>query len=119
MRNFKDLQVWQKSHQFTLEIYECSQTFPKAELYGLTSQIRRAASSIPTNLAEGSGRYSDKEFVRFCDIASGSASEVHYQLMLPSDLNYLTQQQFTGLEHNLIEIKRMLHGLARSIRARL
>jgi four helix bundle protein len=76
MRNFRDLQIWERSHRFTLEIYRVTQAFPKTEVYGLVSQMRRCASSIPTNIAEGCGRSTEKDFARFLDNAMGSASEL-------------------------------------------
>ena len=87
MKDFRDLQVWQKAHGLTLAIYRVTVTFPRQELYGLTTQLRRASSSIAANLAEGCGRNSDAEFARFCSIAMGSASELEYHLLLARDLN--------------------------------
>lgn len=108
MSNFRELKVWGKAHYLTLRIYECSKLFPKEELYGLTSQIRRAASSIPANIAEGCGRNGDTEFARFLQIALGSATEVEYHLILAKDLNYLNAEIHKTLENDLIEIKKML-----------
>jgi four helix bundle protein len=82
MKNFRDLKVWEKGHQLVLRVYEISQGYPKAEMYGLTSQLRRAAVSIPTNIAEGCGRGTDMDFARFLQIAMSSASEVDYLLFL-------------------------------------
>lgn len=87
MKDFRKLKVWEKSHQLTLAIYENTSSFPQSELYGLTSQIRRSAYSIPTNIAEGSGRGSDAELARFLTIAMGSASELEYQLQLACELH--------------------------------
>ena len=87
MQDFRDLKVWQKSHQLTLEVYRSTATFPREELYGLTSQIRRASSSIPANIAEGCGRNSPNELRRFLEIAMGAASELEYHLLLARDLN--------------------------------
>jgi len=82
MKDFRELKVWEKAHQLTLEVYKATTIFPKDELYGLTSQIRRACASIPANIAEGCGRRGDAEFARFLGIAMGSASELDYHLLL-------------------------------------
>lgn len=111
MKDFKQLLVWQKSHQFTLDVYAVTQSFPKDELFGLTSQIRRSSSSIPTNIAEGCGRGTDADFGRFLQIAMGSASEAEYQLLLSRDLNYINNVAFQELNDKVIEIKRMLTSL--------
>lgn len=108
MRDFQQLAFWQKSHQLTLKIYQITRDFPKGELYGLVSQIRRSSSSVPTNIAEGCGRNSLQELKRFLIISSGSASELHYQLMLSRDLNYISNQLFKELEDDLIQIKKMI-----------
>ncbi len=89
MKDFKSLKVWHKAHQLTLLVYALTRTFPREEMYGLTSQIRRAAASIPANIAEGSGRRSDGELRRFLQIARGSASELEYHLLLARDLGFL------------------------------
>ena len=86
MKDFRNLVVWQKSHKLTLDVYEATRKFPKEELYGLVSQLRRACSSIPCNIAEGCGRRGNGEFHRFLQIATGSASEVEYQLLLAHEL---------------------------------
>jgi four helix bundle protein len=94
MRDFKKYDIWQLSHELTLEVYKITSGFPKEELFGLTSQIRRAVSSIPTNISEGCGRNSDKEFNQFLNIALGSASETEYLLTLSKDLNYIELNNF-------------------------
>lgn len=104
MRNFKDLVVWDKAHALTLDLYRVTRTFPKEELYGLTSQIRRAAASIGANLAEGCGRRSDGEFARYLLIAMGSASELSYHLLLARDLDYLQEADFVRLDECLEEV---------------
>lgn len=109
MRNFKDLDVWSRSHKMTLEIYKITLEFPKEELYGLVNQMRRSSQSIPTNIAEGCGRNSEKELLRYCNIAMGSASELEYQLLLAFDLSYLKQDEYTSLFEELITIKRKLN----------
>lgn len=108
MRNFRDLQVWNKGHNLTLEIYEATAGFPREELYGLKSQVRRSAASIPANIAEGCGRSGDAELGRFMQIAMGSASEPEYHLLLAKDLNYLKPTQYEALTEKTIEVKRML-----------
>ena len=89
MKDFRKLEVWEKAHALTLSVYHAADPFPREELYGLTSQIRRAAVSIPTNIAEGCGRGSEAELARFLQIAMGSASEVEYELLLARDLGFL------------------------------
>ncbi|WP_092769607.1 four helix bundle protein [Hymenobacter actinosclerus] len=86
MLDYRSLQIWQRSHQLTLQLYGLTKNFPREELFGLVSQMRRAAASIPTNIAEGCGRNSDAELARFLTIASGSASELDYQLLLSHEL---------------------------------
>ena len=90
MKDFKSLKAWGKAHDLTLRVYSATKTFPKDELFGLTSQLRRACASIPANIAEGCGRSGDAELARFLTIAAGSASEVEYHLLLAHDLNYLS-----------------------------
>jgi four helix bundle protein len=101
MRDFKKYDIWQLSHTFTLRIYSNTSLFPKDELYGITSQIRRASSSIPTNISEGCGRNSDKEFNQFLNIALGSASETEYLIILSRDLNYIDTEKFEILEKEI------------------
>lgn len=108
MQDFKRLKVWDKAHQLTLEIYAASKRFPKDELFGLTSQIRRASSSVAANIAEGSGRRSRKEFMYFLGVAIGSVSEVEYFLILAKDLTYLDQLQYQNINTLADETKRML-----------
>ena len=108
MQDFKDLKVWQKAHTLVLEIYKASAEFPKEEIYGLTSQIRRAAMSIPANIAEGRGRAVDGDLRRFIQIVLGSASELEYHLILSKDLHYLAEQTTEKLTTQLPEIRRML-----------
>ena len=117
MKGFRDLKVWQKSHALTLKVYAASGQFPKSELYGLTSQIRRASSSIPANIAEGCCRSGDIEFARFLQIAMGSASELEYHLLLAHDLGLLTAETHLQLEAQTIEVKRMLTGLTKKLTA--
>jgi four helix bundle protein len=117
MKDFRQLVVWQKAHQLTLEIYHLTMTFPRDETYGLTAQIRGAARSIPTNLAEGCGRGGDAELARFCAIARGSASELEYHLLLAHDLKLIEPKDYGPLAEQTIEIKRMLTGLIQKLNA--
>ena len=115
MEDFKDLRVWAKAHELTLGVYKQTRTFPKEEMYGLTSQLRRASSSIGANIAEGCGRRSDAEMKRFLQIARGSASEVEYHLLLAKDLQFLTAAEFNGLEGKVHEVQRMLASLVQRV----
>ncbi|MFT3935260.1 MAG: four helix bundle protein [Chitinophagaceae bacterium] len=117
MQNFKALKVWQKAHQFTLKVYESSRSFPKEEIYGLTNQLRRAAYSIPANIAEGCGKNSKSDFANFLNIALGSANESEYFLILSNDLLYLPQSLFEVLFNSINEIKAMLIGLIAKVRS--
>jgi four helix bundle protein len=116
MQDFRKLVVWQKSHQLTLDIYKVTRTFPNEELYGLTSQTRRAAASIPTNIAEGCGRKGGADLARFLDIALGSACELDYHFILASDLNYLSKTDFSRLSTGVVKVKQMLCGLLEKVR---
>ena len=115
MNDFKNLKVWSKAHQLTLSVYRSTQSFPKEELFGLTSQTRRAASSIGANIAEGAGRKSDGELTRFLHIARGSASELEYHLLLARDLQFLSQQSFAELMRITEEVQRMLASLIQQV----
>ena len=108
MRDFHKLGIWQRSHQLTLDVYRASKAFPKDELFGLTSQIRRAASSIPTNIAAGCGRASNKDYAHFLQIAIGSASEAEYELLLAHDLEYINDEAFNKLTSETIAIRKMI-----------
>jgi four helix bundle protein len=108
VKDFRQLKVWQRAHQLTLEIYRTTASFPRSEAYALTPQIRRAAVSIPSNLAEGCGRNGDAELARFCNIASGSASELEYQILLARDLKLIKPEDYELLAQQITEIKRML-----------
>jgi four helix bundle protein len=118
MKPFRDLQVWQKSHALTLDVYVATRGFPREELYGLTSQIRRACSSIPANIAEGCGRNGDNELRRFLEIAMGSASELEYHLLLARDLQMLAASEYDKLNLQTCEIKRMLAAFIQKLKAR-
>ncbi len=111
MKDFRDLNVWQKAHQSTLRVYQVTATFPREELYGLTTQLRRAAASVAANLAEGCGRNGDAEFSRFCSIALGSASELQYHLLLARDLKLIKADDYELVAGRTVQVKRMLGGL--------
>jgi four helix bundle protein len=113
-RSFKELIVWQKAHQFVLEVYRFTQKFPSDERFGLTSQIRRAAVSVPANIAEGFPKRSSNDKTRFFNIAQGSLEEVHYYLILAKDLGY---GDSTGLVNLYDEVARLLNGYASAILA--
>jgi four helix bundle protein len=111
MQNFRDLKVWHKAHTLTLAVYAATESFPAAERFGLTGQMRRAASSIPANIAEGCGRSSNADLARFLHIALGSAGELDYFLLLAHDLKFLKPPIHTELHSGVLEIKRMLGEL--------
>lgn len=115
MHNFKELKIWQKSRELTKEIYVITQNFPKEEKYDLVSQIRRSAISIPSNIAEGSGRESKKEFVRFLNIAISSAFELETQIIISNDLGYILDQVYELLIKEINEIQKMIFGLRKTI----
>ena len=118
MQDFRNLKVWQKAHQLVLEVYRATRSYPKEELFSLTSQTRRSAMSVPTNIAEGCGRGSDADFTRFLWIANGSAKELDYQLILARDLGFLGEANCADMDAALGEVKRMLAGLIESVRTR-
>lgn len=117
MQDFKNLDVWRKAHELTLAAYRVTKAFPSDERFGLTSQIRRAASSVPANIAEGCGRRGDAEFHRFLQMAMGSASELEYHLLLSHDLEYLNPANHKQLTAQVIQVKRMLSSLIRTVDA--
>jgi four helix bundle protein len=116
MRDFRDFRVWHKSHELTLAVYRATAGFPSEETFGLTSQLRRAASSIPSNIAEGCGRVGDRELARFMEIGMGSASEVEYQLLLAHDLGLLNATDHEELHGRAVEVKKMLSSLIVKLR---
>jgi four helix bundle protein len=116
MKDFRKLKVWEKAHQLALAVYKVTKSFPKEELYGLTSQIRRASMSIPTNIAEGCGQNTDAPLARFLQIAMGSASETEYQLLLARDLEFLSNE-YQQLHNDVTEVKRMLTSFMQTLRA--
>lgn len=115
IRSFTDLIVWQKGHALVLEIYRVASLFPKEELYGLTSQMKRAAISITSNIAEGFVRHSKKEKAQFYYIALGSATELQNQLLIAKDLKFVTAERFNLLIEKVVEISRLTNSLIRSI----
>ena len=117
MKDFRNLKVWEKAHHLTLALYPVTASFPRDEAYGLASQIRRSASSIPSNIAEGCGREGDPEFARFCIIARGSATELEYQLLLARDLKLIQPKDYENPSEQTVEIKRMLTVLVQKLTA--
>ena len=117
MQDFRKLKVWEKAHELTLLIYKMSNKFPKNEMFSLTNQIRRASTSIPTNIAEGCGRGTDKDFARFIQISMGSASELEYLILLSFDLKYISEELFNKINADTIHIKKMLASLLKTLRA--
>lgn len=118
MKDFRKYKVWERSHLVTLMIYKLTDCFPKTEKYGLASQIQRASSSIAINIAEGCGYDTDAEFRRFLKVASGSASEVEYLLILVKDLKYINDDKFNEISSELIEIRKMLNKLIQTLKAK-
>ena len=116
MRDFRQLRVWQESHQLTLEIYQLTKTFPKEELFALTNQIRRASVSISSNIAEGCGRGSNKDYANFLQMALGSAFEVDYQLLLARDLTYLDAVEHVSVSQKVNVLKKQLASLLQKVR---
>ena len=117
MKNYKELIVWRKAHEMTLDVYCVTRQFPREELYGLTSQLRRSAASVGANIAEGSGRRSNNEICRFLQIARGSASEAEYHILLARDLKLLREEEFHKLSRQADEVQRMLTALIQSFHA--
>lgn len=117
MRDFRTLKVWKKAHDLTLDTYSLTASFPHDEKYGLTSQLRRAMSSVPSNIAEGCGRNGIMDFKRFLEIAMGSACEVEYQLLLAYELKYMNDSKYAYFQKNIVQIKRMLSVYVNRIKA--
>jgi four helix bundle protein len=117
MKNFRDLGVWQKAHALTLALYKGTKTFPREELFGLTTQMRRASSSIAANIAEGCGKRTEADFARFLQNAFGSASELEYHIVLAGDLGFIKSDDTNRLSEDVIEVKKMLAGFLRKLRA--
>ena len=117
MKNFRDMRVWEKAHTFVLRMYDVTKSFPKSELYGLTNQLRRAAVSIPANLAEGCGKNTDPEFARYIDIASGSASETDYLTLLARDLKFIGPDVYGEMFEEITAIRKMLTALKKTVKS--
>lgn len=118
MQDYRNLKIWQQGHQFVLVLYDITSHFPPEEKYGLVSQMRRAAVSIPANIAEGSAKNSDAEFGRFTTIAAGSAAELDYYLLLSRDLKFITDEQYATLSSRLDEIRRMLNSFIQRLKTK-
>ena len=117
MRDFKELKVWHKAHRCALEIYRHTQNFPVEERFGLIVQLRRAATSVASNIAEGCGREGERELARFLSIAAGSASEVEYHLLLARDLSLVNDPHYQQINQDVVEVKRMLTALIQKLKA--
>lgn len=119
MQDFRELMVWEKAHKLTLEVYRATKKFPADELFGLTSQMRRASASIGANICEGCGRETRPDFAHFLQIAAGSSSELQYHMVLAHDLGYLATDDCSRLIGNITEIRRMLAGLIQRLKKRV
>jgi len=117
MKDYRSLKVWEKAHQLACRVYTATRSFPRDEIYGLTSQMRRAGVSIPANIAEGCGRGSDPELARFLAIAAGSVSELLYLVLLARDLGLIEEPQHRELEEHVAEVKRMISRLTQTLRS--
>ena len=115
LKSYKDLKVWQRSYQLCLEIYKITKGFPDEEKYGLTSQLRRAAVSVPSNISEGYGRKTTPEYIQFLYIAYGSVCEIETQILLSGDLGYISNGRLEMLKEGIREVERMLKALIRSL----
>ena len=115
MKDFKELRVWSKAHELTVLVYKLTRAFPRDEVYGLTSQVRRSAAAGGANIAEGCGRHSDGEMTRFLQIARGSASETEYHLLLAKDLGFLQETDFQVAEQAVVVVQRMLTALVQKV----
>lgn len=116
MAHFKELIVWQKSIDLVTKIYKVTEKFPSSEIYGLTSQLKRASISIPSNIAEGNTRRSKADYVQFLRIARGSCSEVETQIIISKNLGFIDEIKFDELSSSIIEISKMLNGLINSLK---
>ena len=119
IKSYRDLKVWQAGRLLVRDIYKMTQKFPKAELYGLTSQMRRAAVSIPSNIAEGHSRRSTADYINFVSIAVGSLAELDTQLILSVDIGYLSEEEYNTIFHDIEILQKQLHGLRNSLKERL
>lgn len=116
-KTYKELIVWQKSYQLSLLVYQLTSKFPKSEVYSLSSQLRRASVSIPSNIAEGYCRYSKKEYIQFLQISFGSGAELETQLMIAKDLNYVSETEFVKVNDLIEQVMKMLNSLILKIRS--
>ena len=115
MKDFKRLHVWDKAHKVAIHAYELTKNFPREETFGLVAQIRRSASSVPANIAEGCGRRGNAELHRFLQIAMGSANELEYHLLLSKDLKYVDAEKYGRVQESVEEVKKMLSSLIRKV----
>ncbi len=116
MRNYEDLEVWRKAHVLTIQLYRITESFPRAEMFGLTSQIRRAAGSIGANLAEGCGRWGEAELARYVQIAMGSGSELQNHLRLAKDLGFVSEADYRASMKAIVGVRQMLTALLQTLR---
>ncbi len=121
MRDFRQLKVWEKAHLLTLDVYRATASFPREELFGMTSQMRRCSASVAANIAEGCGRTGNGDLYRFLSISSGSAVELEYFLLLARDLNFIPTSKYDKLQNQVLEIQRCLHRCCEAwhLRARI
>lgn len=117
--NFKKIHAWQKAHELAIDIYKLTMKFPKEELYGLTSQIRRAVSSVPANIVEGYSRGTTRQYLNFLRIAKGSLAEVNYFIILANDINYINNNELSKLEKQCNEIGKMLNSTIKTLKSRV
>jgi four helix bundle protein len=117
VKDFRDLKVWERAHQLTLDVYKATSRFPREEIYGLTSQMRRCSASIGANIAEGCGKRGNNEFYRFLQIALGSASELDYHFLLARDLLFLPEDDYARMAKELSALRRMLTSVVQKIDA--
>jgi four helix bundle protein len=117
MKDFRNLKVWEKAHCLTLAVYKASSGFPREELFGLTSQMRRCSASIGANIAEGCGKCGNGEFQRYLQIASGSASELDYHLLLARDLGFFEERDYRRLAGELLQLRKMLTSLLQKVQS--
>jgi four helix bundle protein len=119
LKSFQELETWKKAHDLTLAVYSVTRGFPQDERFGLISQLRRSTSSVPANIAEGFGRRSTKDFIRYLEIASGSLEETRYHLILARDLGYMKPAEFASMTSRCNETGKLLGALIRSLRGRV
>ena len=119
LKSFQELEVWQKAHHLVLQTYRVTDGFPDKEKYGIVSQVRRSAASVPANIAEGFGRRSTKELLQFLANANGSLEETRYFLLLSRDLGYLAKERYVELEKDCTSVAQMIAALGRSLKSRL